>query len=1291
MAATAVGNIHVGLRVDTGGARAFTSAAGVIARDSDRIRASLGGTSRSVQSLRNTMSQGWRSRFFSDAIRQASQTNNEVAKLRASMMALTAVTGTSITGAFAGTFLLQTADLSNRLNNQLRTTTENEENLIAVRKRLYDVSQLTRSDMEASVTLYSRITRAAREFGKSQDEIIRITETIQKAFAVGGASQQEAQGAAIQLSQGIASDRFSGDEYRSVAENAPVLLQNMAKHLGVTIGKLREMAHAGQLTGKVVTEAILGASDAIDRDFNKTIVTVGQGMTRLGNAFLMYIGETDASVGVTRRLSEALSNLAENFDKIAPWISGGALVGMSALLGRGGSSIAHGLGAATFGRIAASRAGAEEALKLARSEQAIIAKSIADNNALMVSQQRRHAAAYAAATKEGATQAQILAAQRRQAAAHTAIIRLRQQSVLLAGQEAAAANATAVAAARSAGTRTLMGGAMTLGRGLAGGVLGLLGGPVGVGLTAAAAGFMAASTAAAATTEKVEKLKNEMFALGRISEEAAGKIDVTTKSLSELGADQLRAKIADMREVLNLQLDGQSWWNRVPGMGWDDDNFGNIVNDVTELRKFLQDPLKGEGDWHAPGRGFTQADLPILREIERLADLARRGRVTTEELNASMDKVTRSTVGASDQAMQLATRFRLSSEFVTALVSSTSELESRLLVISGLGLPDWASGAASEAVKWVDFAAGYVAAQEAVSGIANEQERVLRLTEEQAAVEKKVADLRDKAIKAGTDASKINESDLAAHAERLVALEKQIKAQDDYNKQVKDFKSQIDDAAKSFDDLRAAADIKVLLDEFSKGGMSIKDMQDRLEAIGKQNLSNPMTALIEKIMSAVAGLSQLLGIFNSFHVGGTGNLPPVYSRDAVERNRAGQEAAARMLVRNAFEVSGRSDEETFKADYVARMRKEFEAAGLAGDSLNQILNDGASAAWNQKLSMDASAASTKSGADAAKKYAEGMAELRREAAAAPLDPFLKEVLSAAESMGIATDELDAFIAAVNSGGLDAAPGKFRDIAAAIQEASYATTLASLEEERRMIGLNKVDTKIYEVLRDTGLEYNSVQGQILADNIRLNSTMQEAADLAQRMSSMVADSLTDLFVGLIDGSKSAGDAIADLLGQLGRLLINQAFQSLFSGSAFGGGGGVGGGRGGGLLGGMIIPGILHSGGIAGTHGYGHGRAFPASTWSSALRYHNGGIAGLKPNEVPAILERGERVIPANQNLTSNNRGGDLHLHINGSGLSEEQLGRAIAEGIRDYHGALAPKVEAKFRQMQNDPRAADGGW
>ncbi len=53
-------------------------------------------------------------------------------------------------------------------------------------------------------------------------------------------------------------------------------------------------------------------------------------------------------------------------------------------------------------------------------------------------------------------------------------------------------------------------------------------------------------------------------------------------------------------------------------------------------------------------------------------------------------------------------------------------------------------------------------------------------------------------------------------------------------------------------------------------------------------------------------------------------------------------------------------------------------------------------------------------------------------------------------------------------------------------------------------------------------------------------------------------------------------------------------------------------------------IYHNGGVAGGNGS-FTKQYSANVWDNAPRYHGGGIAGLRPKEVPAILERGERIL------------------------------------------------------------------
>jgi len=56
---------------------------------------------------------------------------------------------------------------------------------------------------------------------------------------------------------------------------------------------------------------------------------------------------------------------------------------------------------------------------------------------------------------------------------------------------------------------------------------------------------------------------------------------------------------------------------------------------------------------------------------------------------------------------------------------------------------------------------------------------------------------------------------------------------------------------------------------------------------------------------------------------------------------------------------------------------------------------------------------------------------------------------------------------------------------------------------------------------------------------------------------------------------------------------------------------------------IMSFFFHEGGVVGKAG--QARQVPAFVFAGAPRYHGGGIAGLRPDEVPAILQRGEEVI------------------------------------------------------------------
>ncbi len=71
-------------------------------------------------------------------------------------------------------------------------------------------------------------------------------------------------------------------------------------------------------------------------------------------------------------------------------------------------------------------------------------------------------------------------------------------------------------------------------------------------------------------------------------------------------------------------------------------------------------------------------------------------------------------------------------------------------------------------------------------------------------------------------------------------------------------------------------------------------------------------------------------------------------------------------------------------------------------------------------------------------------------------------------------------------------------------------------------------------------------------------------------------------------------------------------------------------------------LFHGGGIAGSGAV--SRRVPAMAFAGAEKYHTGGIAGFRPDEVPAILRRREEVLTTGDPRHRNNGGGGNAINI-----------------------------------------------
>lgn len=235
------------------------------------------------------------------------------------------------------------ADSATRMESRLRNVTESSAELVRVQEQLFDLSQETRSSLESTVELYARVARSSDQLGVSQRDLLQVSEAVNKAIQISGATAAEASAGVIQFAQGLASGELRGEELRSVMEQLPRLAEALVDGLeGVdNIGALREMAEDGRLTADKVLPALLSQLDELRREFDNIDRTTSQAFTQLRNELLRSIGIIDDGSGASRDLAGALDDIRATV--ATPEFREGmtSLVGLlTGLVGLGGDAVA---------------------------------------------------------------------------------------------------------------------------------------------------------------------------------------------------------------------------------------------------------------------------------------------------------------------------------------------------------------------------------------------------------------------------------------------------------------------------------------------------------------------------------------------------------------------------------------------------------------------------------------------------------------------------------------------------------------------------------------------------------------------------------------------------------------------------------------------------------------------------------------------------------------------------------------------------------------------------------------
>lgn len=206
----------------------------------------------------------------------------------------------------------QTTARLNMINDGLQSTAD-------LQDKIFASAQNSRAAYLQTADVVAKLALRAGSVWESNEETIAFAETLNKAFVVAGASQEEMNSASLQLTQALGSGVLRGEELNAVFEAAPNIIQTIADYLGVSIGEIREMASEGQITADVVKNALLGSAEEIDAQFQSMPMTWEQ----------VWTGAMNQLLYASQPILQFINLLAQNWSTLEPIVLGvAAAVGL---------------------------------------------------------------------------------------------------------------------------------------------------------------------------------------------------------------------------------------------------------------------------------------------------------------------------------------------------------------------------------------------------------------------------------------------------------------------------------------------------------------------------------------------------------------------------------------------------------------------------------------------------------------------------------------------------------------------------------------------------------------------------------------------------------------------------------------------------------------------------------------------------------------------------------------------------------------------------------------------------
>lgn len=217
------------------------------------------------------------------------------------------------------------------------------------------------------------------------------------------------------------------------------------------------------------------------------------------------------------------------------------------------------------------------------------------------------------------------------------------------------------------------------------------------------------------------------------------------------------------------------------------------------------------------------------------------------------------------------------------------------------------------------------------------------------------------------------------------------------------------------------------------------------------------------------------------------------------------------------------------------------------------------------------------------------------------------------------------------------------------EAAQARHDADIARIYEIINLTKLSANEQAIVND----YIAARGEQLKRETegQFRGTLRTWTDTTAAMDQAAANWMDNFVNALVEGKASFGDFAKAILADIAKIILRAVIaQAILSAIGAFGAGSAGAGTASSANVGNVVGGGLnraptsHTGGVVGEK-TGFSKTVSAAIFASAKRFHEGGLVGLKSDEVPTILQTGERVLDRGEARAYGRGTGAMNVQVN----------------------------------------------